>query len=116
MDAYNTVDLINYRMDASLDDIGETTECLGDLLEPMCYFKDQHILDFIDEMLDYADRIGATYIADFRDFWHTDEVQELLRLVLIRNTYQRLAAVWVRNTLKMDPVRNEVVEKIWSHL
>jgi hypothetical protein len=111
-------DLINYRMNASLDYIGNSTGCLGDLpLARTWCFRDQHIRDFIDEMIDYADIHGATTnIGDFRDVWHSDYVQDKLRLLLMRNTFQRLSAVWVRDTLEMDPVRNEVVEMIWSHL
>ena len=110
--------IINHRINTSLDYIGETTGCLGDLHQaPMMGLQEQHILDFVNEMIDYADTYGATTnIGDFRDIWHTDYVQDKLKLMLMRNTYQRLSAVWVRDTLEMDPVRNEVIEMIWSHL
>lgn len=113
-----TADTINNAMDASLDYIGENQWCLGDLPEaPTWCFHEQYILDFVNEMIDYADSCGASpSTGDFRDVWFDDYVQELLRLMLTKNTSQRLVAVWVRDTLNLDPIRTDIVRKIWSHL
>lgn len=117
-----TSDMINDMMNASLDyisrEIDERQWRLGDLPEtPTWRFNEQYILDFFDEMIDDADRFGvAPIINDFRDFWFSDHVQESLRRMLMRNTSERLSAVWVRDTLNMDPVRNAVVRSIWYHL
>jgi hypothetical protein len=106
--------LFNHKMDVALDYIANTSQCLADLY--MC-FQDQSTRQFIDQMIEYADHLGATTnIGDFRDVWHSDDVQQFLEFAITRRSNQRLAAAWVRDTLQMDPIRNDVVRMLWNHL
>ena len=107
----------NKWMDQTLDHLATTTDDLGDIrvysrMSPQV----KNNYKFIDSIIDYADHYDVYSICDFRVFWYSLTVQNFLDSELFKNSCRRLAAVWVREKLCMDPVRNEVIDSIWSHL